>query len=109
MQHRRTPLLAFALSVVMLAGCAPGRDLPVLSAPAEAGYRLGPGDQVRIITVGDEALTGEFRVGDSGRICAADAGQRARRRPAPGGTGNSALRGRWWARGWSVIHPSRSR
>jgi polysaccharide export outer membrane protein len=31
-------------------------------------YRLGPGDAVRIITFGEEPLTGEFRVNDSGSI-----------------------------------------
>ncbi len=31
-------------------------------------YTLGPGDQVRIITFGEENLTGEFRVNDSGNI-----------------------------------------
>jgi polysaccharide export outer membrane protein len=33
-----------------------------------AAYSLGPGDQVRIITFGEENLTGEFRVNDSGNI-----------------------------------------
>ncbi len=51
----------------LMAACSPVRGLPGLP-PTAAGYRLGPGDQVRIITVGDEALTGEFRVGDSGRL-----------------------------------------
>jgi polysaccharide export outer membrane protein len=31
-------------------------------------YRLGTGDVIRLITVGDDTLTGEFRVGDSGEI-----------------------------------------
>ena len=31
-------------------------------------YSLGPGDQVRIITFGEDNLTGEFRVNDSGNI-----------------------------------------
>ncbi len=67
MPYGRTPFLALAFSVSLTA-CAPGHDLPPLPSRADAGYRLGPGDQVRIITVGDEALTGEFRVGDSGRL-----------------------------------------
>ncbi|MEO9189203.1 MAG: polysaccharide biosynthesis/export family protein [Acetobacteraceae bacterium] len=67
MPYGRTPLLVLALALG-LAACAPGGDLPPLRATAGTGYRLGPGDQVRIITVGDEALTGEFRVGDSGRL-----------------------------------------
>ncbi len=68
MQPGRTPFLAFWLCAALLAGCAPGHELAPLPPPADAQYRLGPGDQVRIITVGDESLTGEFRVGDSGRL-----------------------------------------
>jgi len=33
-----------------------------------AAYTLGPGDQVRIIVFGEDNLTGEFRVNDSGNI-----------------------------------------
>lgn len=67
MPYARVAIIALAFPVV-LAACAPGADLPPLRPGSHAGYRLGPGDQVRIITVGDESLTGEFRVGDSGRI-----------------------------------------
>lgn len=63
-RHIRPTLAA----VLFLSGCAPGAGLPPLPAPASAGYRLGPGDSVRLITVGDEALTGEFRVSDGGTI-----------------------------------------
>ncbi len=57
-----------ALTLSLLSACAPGRGLPPLP-PAPAGaYRLGSGDQVRIITVGEDALTGEFRIDDAGRI-----------------------------------------
>ncbi|MDX5330581.1 MAG: polysaccharide export protein [Caulobacteraceae bacterium] len=31
-------------------------------------YRMGPGDKVRVITFGEESLTGEFFVGGSGNI-----------------------------------------
>jgi polysaccharide export outer membrane protein len=48
--------------------CAPGRGLPELPSAAPGAYRLGSGDVVRLITVGDDQLTGEFRVGDSGKI-----------------------------------------
>ncbi|MGH7044300.1 MAG: polysaccharide biosynthesis/export family protein [Acetobacteraceae bacterium] len=57
-------LLLFAL----LAGCAPGRGLPPLAAVPAGPYLLGPGDQLRIITVSDEALTGDFRISGSGDI-----------------------------------------
>jgi polysaccharide export outer membrane protein len=50
------------------AACAPGRDLPPLPAVASQDYRLGPGDVVRIITYGEDPLTGEFRVNDGGSI-----------------------------------------
>jgi polysaccharide export outer membrane protein len=58
----------FLLFSMILAGCAGrGADLPRMP-PAGGDYRLAPGDQVRIITAGEETLTGEFRIGDSGRI-----------------------------------------
>lgn len=64
-------LLQFAVPaalLLLLSACAPGGDLPPLP-PAEAStYRLGPGDVVRLITFGEEQLTGEFRVADSGTV-----------------------------------------
>jgi polysaccharide biosynthesis/export protein len=52
-----------------LVGCGgPGSDLPPLPAPDATSYTLGAGDQVRIITFGEENLTGEFRVNDSGSV-----------------------------------------
>jgi protein involved in polysaccharide export with SLBB domain len=33
-----------------------------------ADYRLGSGDKIRVITFGEEALTGEFFVGGSGKV-----------------------------------------
>jgi polysaccharide export outer membrane protein len=57
------------LAVLALSGCGgPGSDLALLPGTATASYSLGPGDQVRIITFGEENLTGEFRVNDSGNI-----------------------------------------
>ncbi len=53
---------------LVLAGCAPGRDLPDLPAAEPTVYRLGAGDVVRLITFGEDSLTGEFRVSDSGTI-----------------------------------------
>ena len=56
----------------MIAGCglccAVSASWPCWRPPAAASYSLGPGDQVRIITFGEETLTGEFRVNDSGSI-----------------------------------------
>jgi polysaccharide export outer membrane protein len=55
--------------ILEAAGCAtPGEGLPAVPDPASGVYRLGPGDQVRIIVFGDEQLTGEFRVDASGDI-----------------------------------------
>lgn len=53
---------------LLLAACAPGRNLPVLPPPPASGYQLGPGDTVRVITYGEELLTGDFRVNDQGLV-----------------------------------------
>lgn len=53
---------------VLLCACTPGRDLPPLPETAPQPYLLGPGDVVRVITFGDQDLTAEFRVSDSGNI-----------------------------------------
>ena len=58
----------FPVLFCLLSACAGrGADLPRLP-PAGGDYRLAPGDQVRIITAGEETLTGEFRIADSGRV-----------------------------------------
>lgn len=68
--HARLASLAAVpmLGAALLAGCAPGGDLKPLPDVATGAYKLGPGDQVRVITFGDADLSGEFRVSDSGRI-----------------------------------------
>ncbi len=53
---------------VLLAGCAPGANLPPLASYTPGQYRLGGGDQIRVITFGEDQLTGEFRVDDQGKI-----------------------------------------
>jgi polysaccharide export outer membrane protein len=60
--------LFLLLLLCLVAACAPGRGLPELPATDLGPYHLGPGDVVRLITFGDESLTGEFRVSDSGMI-----------------------------------------
>src|SRR5690349_18466959 len=60
--------LVLGLTLLAAASCAPGGDLPPLPPPSDTAYRLGPGDQVRIITFGEQQLTGDFRVSDSGLI-----------------------------------------
>ena len=58
-----------ALAVALLAsGCAPGANLSPIPPYRNAGYRLGGGDQVRLITFGEDQLTGDFRVDDQGAI-----------------------------------------
>ncbi len=63
--------------LLLAAGCAPGRNLPMLpdQHTAPAAYKLGPGDAIRIITFGEDQLTGEFRVSDSGTIAVPLLGQ----------------------------------
>ena len=51
-----------------LSGCAEGANLQPLPDEANAAYNLGPGDEVRVITVGEDQLSGDFHVGDSGNI-----------------------------------------
>lgn len=60
--------LACVVLCLVAAACAPGRGLPDLPSTAPGAYRLGAGDIVRLITVGDDTLTGEFRGSDSGMI-----------------------------------------
>jgi polysaccharide export outer membrane protein len=57
-------VLALALQV----GCSPGTDVPRLPPYTSNGYLLGSGDQLRIITFGEDQLTGEFSVDDQGKI-----------------------------------------
>jgi polysaccharide export outer membrane protein len=52
--------------ILVLAGCTPGADLPALPDYDAQDYRLGGGDQIRIIVFGEAQLTGEFRVDDQG-------------------------------------------
>jgi polysaccharide biosynthesis/export protein len=63
-------VLGLTLAGLMAAGgCAsPGSGLPPIPDPNSGAYRLGSGDQVRIIVFGDEQLTGQFRVDASGDI-----------------------------------------
>ena len=70
LSRRAALILALGgLAVGGLSGCAgPGAGLPALPPPAAGPYRLGPGDQLRIMTYGDDQLTGDFAVGDGGTI-----------------------------------------
>jgi polysaccharide export outer membrane protein len=61
----RACLLVLLLALI---SCAPGADLPPIAPGSATDYRLGPGDVVRLITFGEDQLTGEFRVADSGTV-----------------------------------------
>lgn len=66
---KRMLAISLCATAGALSGCAaPGDNLAPIPAAESSAYRLGAGDQVRIITFSDEQLTGEFRVGDSGTI-----------------------------------------
>lgn len=54
--------------MLLVTACAPGANLPPIGEYQSQGYRLGSGDQVRIITFGEDQLTGDFRVDDRGNI-----------------------------------------
>lgn len=60
--------VAAVLGMLALAACTPGADQPLLAEYGAPDYRLGGGDQIRIITFGEDQLTGDFRVDDRGRI-----------------------------------------
>ena len=65
------PALRLILPLLMLAGlgaCTAGRNLPPLPPLASSSYKLGPGDQIRLITFGEDALSEIFRVNDTGNI-----------------------------------------
>lgn len=62
---RAVPALCLA---AVLTACNPAGDLQPLPDAQKTSYTLGVGDKVRVITFGNQDLTGEFRVNDSGKI-----------------------------------------
>lgn len=76
---RRSALRVLGVSAVacaVLAGCASQDAPPEPPGMAEAGdYTLGPGDAVRVVVYGEEALSGEFRVDSSGALAMPLVGQ----------------------------------
>lgn len=67
---RRLALIGLvAAPVAGLIGCSgPGAGLPPVPDVNTSVYTLGSGDQIRIITFGEQQLTGEFRVDAAGDI-----------------------------------------
>ncbi len=64
----KTQTIAAILLSITLAACQPGADLRPLPPTASRGYRLGVDDQIRIVTFGQDQMTGQFRVNDRGAI-----------------------------------------
>ncbi len=60
-------VLAAAFQAILLGmtGCA---ELPPLPQGDPGPYHLDAGDQIRVITYGDERLSGTFRIGDGGTV-----------------------------------------
>ncbi len=54
--------------VVGVAACSPGSDVAPLPDYAPGAYRLGGGDQIRVITFGSDPLSGTFHVDDQGAV-----------------------------------------
>lgn len=80
MNFRRRQLIAVVpctLVAALLTACTDGASLDSTSAPAgqpslgaagNGDYRLGSGDKIRVIVFGEQDLSGEFVVGDSGNV-----------------------------------------
>jgi protein involved in polysaccharide export with SLBB domain len=65
--------LACLVAAAGWTGAARAADPASSATPAApvnpvADYRLGAGDKIRVITFGEESLTGEFYVGGSGKV-----------------------------------------
>lgn len=61
--------LLLLLLLLLLSGCGgPADALPPIPDASSQAYRLGSGDRLRIITFGEQQLTGEFRVSGTGDI-----------------------------------------
>ena len=56
------------ISLLPLAGCSPGRDLPELAEKPDVSYHLGPGDTLGIKVLGADELNGQYTVQDDGTI-----------------------------------------
>lgn len=70
-RYGRRRLLGFVpgwVGVASLSACAAGGDLRPLPPGGTARYRLGTGDQVRIVVFDQKQLTADYTVGDGGMI-----------------------------------------
>jgi polysaccharide export outer membrane protein len=69
---------ALVIGVALLAGCAATKETcaPEVATRSDgAGYRLGPGDLVRVNVFGQADLSGEFRLGGEGDLALPLAGE----------------------------------
>ena len=67
--RRELAMSLLTVGGIALSGCdAPGASLPPLPRADPSIYALGSGDQVRILTFGEQQLTGDFRVDAEGDI-----------------------------------------
>lgn len=57
-----------AVACLGVSSCSPGANLPPLTDAPPGQYRLGINEEVRVITFGQEQLTGQFRINDQGDI-----------------------------------------
>jgi polysaccharide export outer membrane protein len=60
--------ICFGISASLWAGLARAAEPTADAVRVLPGYRLGSGDQIRVITFGEESLTGDFYVGGSGKV-----------------------------------------
>jgi polysaccharide export outer membrane protein len=66
---RRAPTVPVLLLAALLGACAgPGAGLQPIQDTDSTVYHLGAGDQIRLITFGDQELSGTFRLDASGQI-----------------------------------------
>lgn len=65
---RRSSAFAAGAVVAVLSGCSNAPSLPPLYDGATGDYRLGAGDQVRVITYDEPQLSNTFVVGEDGTI-----------------------------------------
>ena len=62
------PTILMLAGLLATAACTPGADMAPLPDYAPGAYRLGGGDQIRVITFGSDQLSGQFHVNDQGEV-----------------------------------------
>ncbi|MET0309793.1 MAG: polysaccharide biosynthesis/export family protein [Sphingomonas sp.] len=63
------PRLILAAALMSLGGCANNvSQLPPVESVADQTYRLGPGDELRVVVYGFDSMTNAYTVSDAGTI-----------------------------------------